>query len=96
MEANGNDLRACQEAGLEPLVIVSPLQGDYYDLVGVAAPVRRASYDHIIQICNSYGVRIADFSDREYERYFLHDQVHFGWTGWVDVCEAIYQFAKEA
>ena len=88
-------LRVCQEAGLEPLVIVSPLQGDYYDLVGVAAPVRRASYDHIIQICNSYGVRIADFSDREYERYFLHDQVHFGWTGWVDVCEAIYQFAKE-
>ena len=89
-------LRVCQESGLEPLVVVSPIQGDYYDLVGVAPQTRRASYDHILEVCNAYGVAVADFSDREYERYFLHDQVHFGWTGWVDVCEAIYRFAKGA
>ena len=88
-------LRVCQESGLEPLVIVSPISGDYYDWVGIDAATRRSCYDHILQICEAYGVQVADFSDKEYEKYFLHDQVHFGWTGWVDVEEAIYRFAKE-
>ncbi len=87
-------LRICQETGLEPLVVVCPLSGDYYDWVGIDAATRRVSYDHILEIANAYGVEVADFSDREYERYFLHDQVHFGWTGWVDVEEALYRFAK--
>lgn len=88
-------LRICQETGLEPLVIICPLSGDYYDWVGIDAATRRACYDHILEIANAYNVAVADFSDREYERYFLHDQVHFGWTGWVDVEEALYTFAKE-
>lgn len=87
-------LRVCQESGLEPLVIVAPISGDYYDWVGVDAAARRACYEHILQICDAYGVAVADFSNKEYEKYFLHDQVHFGWTGWVDVEAAIYDFAK--
>ena len=39
--------------------------------------------------------KLADFSDREYEKYFLFDIVHFGWTGWIDVEEAVYNFAME-
>ena len=88
-------LRVCQETGLEPLVVVSPLSGTYYDWVGIDEQTRRSCYDHIIEICNAYGVQVANFSDKEYETYFLNDQVHFGWTGWVDVEEAIYAFAKE-
>ena len=87
-------LRVCRESGLEPLVIVSPLSGGYYDWVGIDEATRRTSYDHILQICHAYDVAVADFSDREYEKYFLHDQVHFGWTGWVDVEQAIYDFVK--
>ena len=85
----------CQETGLEPLVVVSPISGPYYDWVGIDEQTRRSCYDHILQICSSYGVAVADFSDKEYEKYFLNDQVHFGWTGWVDAEEAIYTFAKE-
>ena len=87
-------LRVCQECGLEPLVIMAPLSGDYYDWVGIDASARRACYDHVLQIAQAYGVPVADFSNKEYELYFLHDQVHFGWTGWVDVEQAIYDFAK--
>ena len=86
-------LRVCRESGLEPLVIVAPLSGEYYDWVGIDAETRRGAYDHILTIANAYGARIADFSDREYEMYFLHDMVHFGWTGWVDVEQALYEFA---
>ena len=88
-------LRVCQESGLDPLVIVSPLSGDYFDWVGIDAATRRSCYDHVIDIAEAYGVTIADFSDREYELYFLHDQVHFGGPGWVDVEEALYRFMKE-
>ncbi len=86
-------LRVCRESGLEPLVIVAPLSGDYYDWVGVDASTRRAAYDHMLKIASAYGVQVADFTDREYEKYFLHDMVHFGWTGWVDVEQALYTFA---
>lgn len=88
-------LRVCRESGLEPLVIVAPLSGDYYDWVGIEASTRRAAYDHMLDIAAAYGVQVADFTDREYEKYFLHDMVHFGWTGWVDVERALYTFAKE-
>lgn len=88
-------LRVCQEAGLEPLVVLSPVSGAYYDWVGIDEQTRRSCYDHIIEICQAYGASVADFSNKEYEQYFLNDQVHFGWTGWIDVEEAIYSFAKE-
>ena len=87
-------LRVCQDCGLEPLVIIAPLSGDYYDWVGIDAATRASCYGHIRQIAEAYGVAVADFSGKEYERYFLHDQVHFGWTGWVDVEQAVYEFAK--
>ena len=39
------------------------------------------------------GVKYVDYSDREYDEYFLFDLVHFGWTGWIDAEHAIYDFA---
>ena len=62
--------------------------------MGIDAATRASCYAHIRQIAEAYGVAVADFSGKEYERYFLHDQVHFGWTGWVDVEQAVYEFAK--
>lgn len=88
-------LDVCDEAGLEVLVIVPPLSGDYYDWVGIDAQTRRSCYDRLLAMSHEHGVRVADFTEKEYERYFMHDMVHFGWTGWVDVDQAIYDFAKE-
>ncbi len=88
-------LRVCSESGLQPLVVISPLSGDYYDWTGIDAQTRASSYEHIRTIAEAYGARVADFSSHEYEVYFLHDQVHFGWLGWVDVEQAIYEFARE-
>lgn len=87
-------LQVCCEAGLEPLVIISPVSGPFFDLVGISEEVRAQCYDRIRAICEEQGVPVADFSDKEYERYFLHDIVHFGWTGWVNVEEVIYDHAR--
>lgn len=88
-------LKACKEVGFEPMVIVSPLNGYFYDMEGLSKKARKQCYSRIRTICKKMDVRIADFSDKEYEKYFLNDIVHFGWTGWVDVEEAIYEFAKD-
>lgn len=87
-------LKVCREVGLEPLVIISPLHGEFFDHQGISKNVRTSCYDRIRLICEKHEVQCADFSDREYEKYFLHDIVHFGWTGWVAVEEAIYNYVN--
>lgn len=88
-------LRIMNEVGFEPLVIISPLHGEAYDLLGADLVDRQACYERIRSIANDAHAKVADFSDREYETYFLHDIVHFGWLGWVDVEEALYDFANK-
>lgn len=89
-------LQICKEVGLDPLVIVPPLHGEFNDHAGISQETRQVCYDRIKAICENEGVQVADFTDREYEKYFLFDTVHFGWTGWVDVEEAIYDFVNQA
>lgn len=83
--------RAC---GVEPLVVISPVMGPYYDHIGIDSATRAGCYDRVRAVCAEAGVQVADFSGHEYEKYFLYDIVHFGWTGWVDVERALYDFAK--
>lgn len=89
-------LQICKEVGFKPLIIISPLHGQFNDYAGISAETRKACYDHIKAICKNEGVQLADFTDKEYEKYFLYDTVHFGWTGWVDVEQAIYDFVNQA
>lgn len=84
----------CNEAGLEPLVVIAPLNGYYFDYVGVDEDTRSACYARIISIAQSHGIKVADFSGEEYTKGFTHDMVHFGWTGWVATEQAIYEFAQ--
>lgn len=89
-------LTACDACGIEPLLVISPSMGPYYDYIGIGQQTREAAYQRIRNVVASHkNARLADFSDREYEKYFLFDIVHFGWTGWIDVEEAIYRFATE-
>ena len=37
-------------------------------------------------------VQLADFSQEEYEPYFLYDTQHLGWKGWLDVTQACIRF----
>lgn len=80
--------------GIQVLVVIGPVMGPYYDHIGISADTRVACYDRIRAIAAEHpSVQLADFSDREYEMYFLYDIVHFGTVGWTDVNEAVYRFA---
>ncbi len=88
-------LNVCEKCGVQPLVVIEPTMGPYYDYIGILAQTRQAAYEHIRQIVWAHpDARLADFSDREYEKYFNFDIVHFGWTGWIDAEHAIYDFAR--
>lgn len=88
-------LKICAELDLDVLVIIPPVHGEFYDYAGVDEADRQACYARIKKLCEDRGITYADFTDREYEQYFLHDIVHPGNTGWVDIEEAIYSFIMD-
>lgn len=85
-------LRVCKELKIEPLIVSIPVNGKWYDYTGFTQEKRQEYYDNIKDIVNKYDVELVDFSDREYEDYFLEDTIHLGWKGWVNVNEQIYKF----
>ena len=87
-------LDIAEACGIQVLVVIGPVMGPYYDHIGISADTRAACYDRIRAIAAEHpNVQLADFSDREYEKYFLYDIVHFGTVVWTDVDEAVYRFA---
>lgn len=88
-------LDVCNETGIEPLLVSVPCNGRWYDYTGFPKEDREQYYQNIRDICSEYGVELADFSDKEYELYFLKDVMHMGWKGWVYFDEAVYEFYKE-
>ena len=85
-------LQVCEETGIEPLVIIAPAKGWYYDICGYPLESRVMYYDMMRATCEDFGVRYADFSDRDYDLYFLHDVMHMGCTGWVYVNRVLTDF----
>ena len=89
-------LDVCDACGVQPLVIIEPVMGPYYDHIGITQQTREAAYQRIRDVVAAHpSARLTDYSDREYEKYFLFDIVHFGWTGWIEAQRSIYEFATE-
>ncbi|HJF63144.1 MAG TPA: D-alanyl-lipoteichoic acid biosynthesis protein DltD [Gordonibacter urolithinfaciens] len=88
-------LQVCHETGIEPLVVILPVHGAWYDREGVSADERQAYYERVRGIADAAGAAYADFSTCEYEKYFLCDTVHPGWRGWVRIEQAFYDFVHD-
>ena len=88
-------LQVCRETGIEPLVVILPVHGAWYDREGVSADERQAYYERVRGIADAAGTAYADFSTCEYEKYFLCDTVHPGWRGWVRIEQAFYDFVHD-
>ena len=87
-------LQVCRETGIEPLLVIVPVNGYYYDFTEFPASARQAYYEKIRGIAADTGASLADFSSEEYTPYFFEDRVHLGKKGWVKVSEAIYRFVQ--
>ncbi|WP_312470059.1 D-alanyl-lipoteichoic acid biosynthesis protein DltD [Neobacillus sp.] len=81
-----------KQSGAEPLFISVPVNGKWYDYTGFPKEGRTAYYDRIKKQIESEGFQIADFSNHEYDPYFMKDTIHIGWKGWVYTDKVIKDF----
>ncbi|MFR9168854.1 MAG: D-alanyl-lipoteichoic acid biosynthesis protein DltD [Gordonibacter urolithinfaciens] len=70
-------LQVCRETGIEPLVVILPVHGAWYDREDVSATSGRRTTS-ACAASPTRRARLRDFSTCEYEKYFLCDTVHPG------------------
>lgn len=88
-------LTICQELNIKPLIVNVPVNGRWYDHIGISKEKREKYYNKVNDLAIKYNAKIADFSECEYEDYFLKDTMHLGLRGWLKVDEAVYKYYKE-
>lgn len=85
-------LRVCHEAGVLPMVLIQPVKGALYDQTIYGPNVRQRYYQMIREACDQAGVPVADFSNHEYDTYFLREYSHPSDLGGAYYSKAIYTY----
>jgi D-alanine transfer protein len=86
-------VRGAKEMGAQPLILSMPIQGTYYDFVGISLQARQAYYQKLEQIGQKYNVPVVDFSNHDEDKYFLIDPgAHTSREGWVYYDQALDAF----
>ncbi|AHF08092.1 D-alanyl-lipoteichoic acid biosynthesis protein DltD [Desulfitobacterium metallireducens] len=88
-------MKVLKEQEAKALFVIVPVNGFWYDYIGFLTQERTAYYTRIREMSQHNGFEVADFSQHEYDRYFLQDIMHLGWKGWVAVDQAMDQFYHE-
>lgn len=88
-------LEVCREAGLEPLVLLQPVKGALYDRTAYTRDVRQGYYEMMRAACADAGVACADFSDHEYDAYFLREYSHPSDLGGAYYSKAIFRWIMD-
>ncbi|MHC1724327.1 MAG: D-alanyl-lipoteichoic acid biosynthesis protein DltD [Aminipila sp.] len=88
-------LDICKQLNIEPLIVMLPVNGYWYDYTGFPSGTRTKYYNNIKTIAQEYGVQSVDLSDEEYTKYFFEDSIHLGGKGWVTVNEVLYNYYNE-
>ncbi|ANZ33846.1 D-alanyl-lipoteichoic acid biosynthesis protein DltD [Staphylococcus carnosus] len=83
------------EAGADVEYISIPVNGKWYDNIGIDKDKRQPVYDKIHRTVVDSGGKIYDMTDKDYEPYVITDAVHIGWKGWVYIDEHIVHHMKE-
>lgn len=85
-------LESAKKLNMKILFISVPVNGRWYDYTGFPKDDRKAYYNKVENLITSYGFQIEDYSNEEYNKYFLCDVMHLGWKGWVKIDEAMDKF----
>lgn len=88
-------LEVCRANQVEPLVVMLPFNGYWYDYLKLTEEERQAIYDKAEALVKEFGAAYADLSGNEYEPYYFEDNSHPALKGLVDLNEQIYGFYKE-
>ncbi|WP_317949173.1 D-alanyl-lipoteichoic acid biosynthesis protein DltD, partial [Rossellomorea marisflavi] len=83
-----------KQSKAEPLFVILPVNGEYYDYTGFPKKGRDDYYKRITAQIADNGFAYSDYSDHEYDPYFLKDTIHIAWKGWVYLDRDIDSFVK--
>lgn len=84
-----------KENNTKVLFLSIPVNGYWYDYIGFPKEERARYYQKIHQMIVDNGFDIADYSDHEYDKYFLQDTIHIGWKGWTYIDRDIKEFYQK-
>ena len=87
-------LDICEDLNIKPYIILMPVNGKWYDDLGMDKKQRKKFYNKIQEIAKERGFEVLNFDQKEYEPYFMCDASHFGWKGWLKVDEELYEHFK--
>lgn len=85
-------LQICGECGIQPLVVIAPVNSIAWDLTAIDSSVRASYYDRIADMASRSGAIVADLSSLEDDPYFCRDYNHPSEYGWSLINEAIYNY----
>jgi hypothetical protein len=86
-------LRGLQELGAKPLLLSMPINGPYFDRIGISPEAREAYYVKLRGMAEKYGAPVVDFRDHEEDPKFLADHHdHLSIEGWMYYNEVLDEF----
>lgn len=85
-------MQVLKEEGADPIFMIQPVNGRWYDLMGFPKEQRQKYYQEIRTRCSENGFALADMSGHEYDPYFMDDPSHPSEKGWVYFDKALDQF----
>jgi len=85
-------MRVLKDEGADPIFVLLPINGFWYDFTGFPKDQREKYYEQIRNGVIQNGYALADFSGHEYDLYFMEDSSHPGEKGWLQIDEALNQF----
>lgn len=88
-------LEICKENNVKPLIILMPVNGLYYDHLGLTLDKRTEFYSTLEKIATDNGFDVLNLQNKEYEKYYLSDVMHLGWKGWLNIDEEMYKYFDE-
>lgn len=88
-------LQVLKQEKIQPLFVIPPVNGVWYDYIGFPKSERQACYTRVRQMIEEQGFQVEDLSPHEYDPYFLQDIMHVGWKGWVYIDEAMDRYVHQ-
>ncbi|MEA3210686.1 MAG: D-alanine transfer protein [Chthoniobacter sp.] len=86
-------LRTLRELGAQPLILSIPINGVYFDQLGVTAAARQRYYDLLEAVGQREHVAVVDFRDHELDaKFFADTHDHLSPKGWIYFDEALDEF----
>ena len=74
-------LRTLKEIRARPLLISMPMNGPYYDTLGISPAARQEYYKKLHSLTQRYGFELVDFADHDEDPNFL--EPHLTAKGWI-------------